>query len=270
MPKEDKEQDASSSVVVLPDALFWAAMGTTVTLLTNGAPKWWDMAHDCRALVAELEAVFSRFQPDSELNRFIRAEVIYPSETLLNVLKAAEIARMETAGAFNIQLSPDAPQFDLGGIAKGYAAEAVRERCRIVGTLGVCVSFGSSSVTTYGTKSDGAAWRIALRNPGSERHAAIGTLDLPENWSLSVSGGDERGNHIRDPRTGMPADSDVLQAAVALESGMSAEAWSTALLVLGSAGLELLLRQHPAARAVLVTAEQVIATPGWFQLLPSR
>jgi thiamine biosynthesis lipoprotein len=244
------------------------------------APSWWDAVANCQTLVERLEAMCSRFRPDSELNRLRRGAQLRPSAELAAVLAAAETARVETAGAFDARrhasianrpdpAAPDAPyDVDLGGIAKGYAADAVRDLCRSVGCRGACVSFGTSSVSSHGTRAAGDPWRIALRDPAGDRRTALGWLELPAEWSLSVSGFTERGVHIIDPRTAAPASSAVIQAAVATPRGMSAETWSTALVVLGVAGLENLLAHHPNAHAVLVTTEQVIATPGWFRRLP--
>jgi thiamine biosynthesis lipoprotein len=239
-------------------------MGTTLVLQTSGAPTELDVAEEAKSLVERMEGVFSRFRTDSELNRFAQGETALISSELACVLAAAENARIATSGAFDVRATG---HLDLGGIAKGYVSDAVRDLCRAAGVQGACVSAGSSSVATYGTHADGSPWRVALRAPGSERHSAVGILKLPTGWSLSVSGFDEQTGHIRDPRSGAVASSDTVQAAVATDSGMNAEVWSTALLVLGTAGMELLLTQHPDAQVVLITAQRIIATPGWFQPL---
>ena len=53
------------------------------------------------------------------------------------------------------------PGLDLGGIAKGYTADACRDLAVAMGARGVLVSVGTSSVSVFGTRADGSSWRPA-------------------------------------------------------------------------------------------------------------
>ncbi|MDR1186000.1 MAG: FAD:protein FMN transferase [Bifidobacteriaceae bacterium] len=145
---------------------------------------------------------------------------------------------------------------DLGGIGKGYAADAVLALVRARGVDSALVAVGASSVAVCGERPGGGPWRVALRSPGGGRDEALGVVELARG-GLATSGLDEAGHHIVDPRTGLPADSGVLQATVLAEDGMVAEAYSTALMVGGV----------PAAAtwpvdSVLVTAAAVVVSAG--------
>ena len=163
------------------------------------------------------------------------------------------------------------PRLDLGGVAKGYTADACRDLAVSMGARGVLVSVGTSSVSVFGTRADGSPWRAGLRDPNGAPTAVSGVVELPvgDMASLSTSGdnlgpmgrvgvgcaaeraagaaSDRRAretsretpggggrifdHHIIDPRTGYPAHAGVRQVSVVASSGVLAEALSTALLV---------------------------------------
>ncbi len=129
-------------------------------------------------------------------------------------------------------------RIDLGGIAKGYAADVLAEYLEAEGVEYGIVSFGSC-IVTVGQKPDGAPYRIALRDP-ADAAGTIGYVSLT-GGVLSVTGDYERGydiageqyHHVLSPTTGYPATSVWHSVAVICESGAVADAVSTALFVLG-------------------------------------
>lgn len=82
------------------------------------------------------------------------------------------------------------PRVDLGGIAKGYTADACRDLAVSMGARGVLVSVGTSSVSVFGTRADGSAWRVGMRDPRGVPTAVSGVVELPvgDMASLSTSG----------------------------------------------------------------------------------
>ena len=82
------------------------------------------------------------------------------------------------------------PSLDLGGIAKGYTADACRDLAVAMGARGVLVSVGTSSVSVFGTRADGSSWRAGLRDPQGGPTSVAGVVELPADGmaSLSTSG----------------------------------------------------------------------------------
>ena len=82
------------------------------------------------------------------------------------------------------------PRLDLGGIAKGYTADACRDLAVSMGARGVLVSVGTSSVSVSGTRTDGSPWRAGLRDPHGAPTSVAGVVEVPvgDMASLSTSG----------------------------------------------------------------------------------
>ena len=128
---------------------------------------------------------------------------------------------------------------DLGGIAKGYASDVVAQLYREYGIEGGWISLGGN-VYAHGTKPDGSGWNVAVRDPANTAgSAAIVTLS---NEFAVTSGGYQRYftaedgtvyQHILDPKTGRPAESDLLSVTIVTDNGTMADAYSTALYVMG-------------------------------------
>lgn len=92
------------------------------------------------------------------------------------------------------------PRVDLGGIAKGYTADACRDLAVSMGARGVLVSVGTSSVSVSGTRADGSPWRVGLRDPHGAPTSVAGIVELPAGGMASLStSGDNLGplGHLR-------------------------------------------------------------------------
>ena len=69
--------------------------------------------------------------------------------------------------------------------------------------------------------------------------------------------------HIIDPRTGRPADSDLLSVTVISDDGTAADAYSTALYVMGEQEAVSFWRAHGGFELILITADgRLLYTPG--------
>jgi len=166
---------------------------------------------------------------------------------------------------------------DLGGIAKGLAADACIDFYRTQGVHSAYVNLGGN-VKALGGKSPTEPWSVGLQHPTQPRGTSFAALSITDE-SVVTSGSYERFttvdghryHHIIDPRTGWPADSGLLSVTVVCENSMQADALSTAAFVLGLADAQHLLQSQP-TQAVFVTDNgDVYITEGLrsrFQLAP--
>jgi thiamine biosynthesis lipoprotein len=143
---------------------------------------------------------------------------------------------------------PGGLSLDLSGIAKGYAVDAIAALLADHGVHHCLVEIGGE-LAGRGLKPDGEPWWVDLENPGT------GTLPpfraALHQWAVATSGDYVRGAHNLDPVSGRPATHDVVSVTVFHASAMQADAWASALTVLGPKdGLALAARESLAARMV--------------------
>lgn len=151
-------------------------------------------------------------------------------------------------------------QIDLGAIGKGYAIERAVDVLRESGATSALIHGGTSTIYALGAPPDADAWRVAIYDPVKQAPLPE-SLDLRD-CSLSVSAvhgksfeheGRQYG-HVIDPRTGEPTNAALL-AAVWGPSPTDTDALSTALLVLGEAGLDALRDRMPEYRGLVLNRE---------------
>ena len=130
-------------------------------------------------------------------------------------------------------------QLDLSGIAKGFGVDELAHAMDAHGIADYLVSI-DGELRARGGKPDGSDWTVALEKPlrgVRDPEALLGLRDA----SLATSG-DYRHfaevdghtvSHTMDPRTGQPLDNGVAAVTVRAPTCMDADAWATALMVLG-------------------------------------
>jgi len=152
------------------------------------------------------------------------------------------------------KLSPSV-RLDLGGIAKGYGIDRAVEAMRQAGCSGGLVDVGGD-VRCFGRPPKKGYWLVAVQDPfdtDPRRHLA--TLKL-NSGALCTSGNYSRGrnykiagkrySHIIDPRPGptmgmaLPPEATPASVTVFAPTAMAADAWATALSVLGVDGLKMI------------------------------
>ena len=149
----------------------------------------------------------------------------------------------------SVALKKTGQSIDLGGIAKGYAADEVKRILLENGIESAIINLGGN-VVTIGEKLPGQEWRVGIQNPLAPTGEYLGALSAT-NKTIVTSGSNERFfikdgvryHHILDPRTGSPAQSELLSATAICGSSTDADAITTALFILGPQNSIELLKQ---------------------------
>jgi thiamine biosynthesis lipoprotein len=172
-----------------------------------------------------------------------------PVEELPDDATVHALLQVSSFDAFELRDSPPAvrkasadARLDFSAIAKGYAVDAIATFIEEAGSNDYLVEIGGE-VRARGRRPDGSGWRVGIEKP-SENPLASTTLQMTitlNNAALATSGTHrnvtvENGksvSHILNPRTGYPADNSLLSVSVLARDTMTADAYATALMVLG-------------------------------------
>ncbi len=128
---------------------------------------------------------------------------------------------------------------DLGALAKGYISGLLKKELEARGVKSALLNLGGN-IRVIGKKPDGKAFVIGVQKPFSDR----GTLSFTAavNDACVISSGvyeryftqdGVRYHHILSPKTGMPADSGLLQVTVIGGNDLYADAYSTLFMLTG-------------------------------------
>ncbi|WP_246149746.1 FAD:protein FMN transferase [Tritonibacter litoralis] len=148
-------------------------------------------------------------------------------------------------GAGTLQKTQADAQIYLAAIGKGYGADHVGRALEQLGVNDYLVEIGGD-LYAAGRNPDGLPWQIGIEAPNAADRGVLGVVGL-SGLGLASSGDyrnyfevdGQRYSHLIDPATGRPVDHKTASATVLAENAMLADAWSTAMLILGrERGLE--------------------------------
>ena len=243
-------------------------------------------------MLSELERTWSATRGNSVIGRLNRQEDVTLTDDETALLQQAEALSLRTGGAFNpkmrrlslawgflngtytvptgaeITAAQQTPEWDLGGAVKGYAGQQAAALLETMDIDRAILNLGGN-VQTYGEKPDGTPWQVGLQNPDGGDY--IGVLSVEGTMAIVTSGDYQRYfeedgvryHHILDPRTGCPADSGLRSVTVLCRDGLTADALSTALFVMGlEEGIRLWRESGDFEAVFILTDGSVYATEG--------
>ena len=157
---------------------------------------------------------------------------------------------------------------DLGGIAKGYAGQAVEELLARAGVKHAIIDLGGN-IIALGTKADGSLWRIGIQDPNRARGNYIGVVSV-EDKAVVTSGKYERYfiykgkryHHILSTENGYPVENGVSSVTIISSNSTTADALSTSLFLLGVQKGISLIDSIPQTEAIIVTEDKKVYTSG--------
>lgn len=225
---------------------------------------------DLFAWFRRVDDLFSTWKSETEISRIANGE-LEPCEAqpeVQAVLVACAELKRDTNGAFDIEvarrletLQPGQAVVDPSGYVKGWAVE---EGARLLGDAGARnFSIGAGGdVVVRGRPDPGdgeSTWRVGIRHPWEPEHVSM-VLGLRD-FACATSGRYERGDHVLDPRDGR-AVTDLMSTTVIGPDLGVADAYATALMVLGAEGLPWLVTKPGYDAAVITSDRRVVLTPG--------
>ncbi len=205
--------------------------------------------------------------PASSLWNFTDNEekVLPDKEKLAEAVSHIDYRCVEVTGT-SVRLTDPEAQIDLGGIAKGYIADQLKQYLKSEGIEHALIDLGGN-ILTVGGRYDGTPFRIGLQKPFADNGTAIATLELTDQSAVS-SGNSERYfekdgiiyHHILDPDTGMPVQNNLFQVTIISDSSADGDALSTSCYALGlEKGMEL-IKSIEGTEAIFITDDYEIIT----------
>lgn len=166
--------------------------------------------------------------PDKEAIQAALRERLPPTHTVLELDVPGARARKHAQSTL-----------DLSGIAKGFAVDEMMRTVKAFGISDTLVGL-DGELKASGTKPDGTPWLVAVEKPDYGLRSPLGVIELRD-AAVATSGdyrhwieiGGTRLCHTIDRLRGGPIDNAIASVSVVASSCMDADAWSTALMVLG-------------------------------------
>ena len=239
-----------------------AVMGTSISIdivdshdrsLTDELVAWF---HD-------VDEVFSPYKECSVISRLGYGELA-PTDAevgddVREVLQRCGELCEATDGLFDVWSlpSPNGTRFNPCGYVKGWSVDRAARLLRHRGVIDFCLNAGGD-VALGGRNREGTPWRVGVRHPDDPTAVAF-VLEGVGPLAVATSGSYERGGHIVDPRTGQPC-TDLASATVVGPDLADADAYATALYLMGADGLYWLAQQPGYTGCVITRDGHLIAS----------
>jgi thiamine biosynthesis lipoprotein len=187
------------------------------------------------AELRRIDELFSTYRAGSAVSRIGRGE-LRPEDAgpdVRLVLDLCERYERATGGWFSAWIGG---RLDPSGLVKGWAIDRA---CAILERGGARNFFldAGGDVVARGHNGAGEPWRIGIRHP--VERARVTRVVLATDLAVATSGTYEKGEHVLDPHTGLPA-TGVLSVTVVGADIVEADVHATAALAMGRRGLDLI------------------------------
>ncbi len=222
------------------------------------------LADQVYAWLRRVDAVFSTYRPDSDVCRLAAgAPLAGLDDELAGVLERCAQLWRDTDGYFDVYATG---ALDPSGYVKGWAVQRASDALVAAGVGNHQVNAGGDLVAR-GRPAPERLWRIGIQHPF--RPDAVAWVVTGADLVVATSGSYARGTHVVDPHTGRPAAGlasvTVVGGCAGVDLG-TADAYATAALAMGPAGLDWLARLeavHPGLHTAAVTDDgRAFRSPG--------
>lgn len=195
----------------------------------------------------------------------IKSQKLPQQNDVVNALSTVSWENIVVKGN-EVKLSNDA-RIDLGGIAKGYIADRMKEYLLEQGIQNGLINLGGN-VSAVGPKSsDNPMYTIAIQKPFSEDGEAIASVKITDQ-SVVTSGTYQRYfkvedhvyHHILNLTTGYPCENDLNSVTIICDKSIDGDALSTTVFLMGLKDGLKYVENLPDTEAVFITKEGKIKT----------
>jgi FAD:protein FMN transferase len=241
------------------------AMATQFQVRIAGEERTY-AAQAAQAALAEtdiLESLLSRFRASSEISQIaqlVPGEMLRLGEPAFACLQIARQMELATGGAFSVtaaalKTQPEKPrwsllpekfsircdagklEFDLGAVGKGFALDRMADILREWECPAFLLVAGGSSILAGDAPPGTPGWSCGLGDDNSPHRFFL------NHCSLSGSGVAVKGQHILDPRTGLPGSHRNRAWALA-DTAAESDALSTACMILDEEAITRVISQN--------------------------
>ena len=209
------------------------------------SPELFDVIQSANSISKQTKGAF-----DVTIGPLVNLWGFGPAELLVSATPSDEDINKarQVVGYHNLQIKAEnrllRKQFkdlyiDLSAIAKGYGVDAVASYLDTLGIEDYLVEIGGELIGK-GLSQRGDYWRVAVEKPLSGQRMVDRVIDVTD-FAVATSGDYRnyfekdgvRFSHTIDPRTGRPISHSLASVTVLSNEAMLADAWATALMVLG-------------------------------------
>ncbi|GAA0736186.1 FAD:protein FMN transferase [Clostridium oceanicum] len=170
-----------------------------------------------------------------------------------------------------VKLKKQNMKIDLGGIAKGYAADKLTKYLEKEGIKSAILDLGGN-IYALGNNSKDKPWKIGVQAPLEKRGEYLGILNI-SNKSIVTSGIYERNfiknnktyHHILSPFTGYPVENSLISTTIVSNKSIDGDALSTAIFSLGIEDGLKLVESIENIDAILVNDKKEVFTTSGFK-----
>jgi thiamine biosynthesis lipoprotein len=204
-----------------------------------------------------IDAVFSTYRPNSQINRLARGELTIADcfPEVDEILTRCSALHAETDGYFSVR---PFGALDPSGLVKGWAIARAADRLRDRGARNFLINAGGD-ILTSGRPAPGARWRVGIRHPAD--HDALAAALEVEDLAVATSALYERGRHIADPHRRTPA-TGLLSVTVVGPDIARADAYATAIFAMGEAGPAFAARLEGFDALCITAGHEILSTEG--------
>lgn len=185
-------------------------------------------------------------------------------------LKLVDVSKVSVDGD-NVRISEAGMMLDLGAVGKGYGCDRAAEYLKGTDASGACVALGGS-IVVYGSKPDGAAWKVGVKDPRAGEGTTMGVISFGDGETafISTSGDYEkyfeqdgrRYHHILDPRTGYPAWNGTIAVTVVCDNGLTSDALSTLCMLMDKDSAMNTVQEYGAEAVIIDEDKNVYVSEG--------